>query len=102
MLLRRRIQKRVAAFALSFLAACQPFHGTGTSPVAGVSDSTTSAKVREAGRADSADTVTAGRDSIAATEQRDTTSMSWGRRVLWFYTIVGLIGMTVMAYALSR
>ena len=35
-------------------------------------------------------------------EHKDTTSMSWGRRILWYYTLFGLIGLTLMAYAISR
>jgi len=47
------------------------------------------------------DSARASRDTIAL-EQSEKTGMSWGRRVLWFYGIVGLIGMTIMAYALWR
>src|SRR4051794_5682491 len=39
MLLRRRVQKRVVGLTLTFLAACQPFHGIATSAVAVVADS---------------------------------------------------------------
>jgi hypothetical protein len=35
-------------------------------------------------------------------QRTDTTSMSWGRLVLWFYAIIGLVGMSAMAVALWR
>jgi hypothetical protein len=43
-----------------------------------------------------------GTDTLASTNPGAPSAVSWGRRVLWFYAIIGLVGMSVMAYAFWR
>ena len=99
MLLERRIERGLLVLTLTLATACQTVQSTSTTPVS-VQDSP-SASVADTGRAGAVDSARASRDTIAL-EQSEKTGMSWGRRVLWFYGIVGLIGMTIMAYALWR
>jgi hypothetical protein len=102
MRLEQQWRKTVMVLTLAGAAACHSIQPPSTAPGVEAVPESTSVAARPADGAGSPDTVRANRDSLEAQNKSDTTGMSWGRRVLLFYEIIGFIGMTVMAVALWR